>query len=253
MIAEGRRVRGGAAGEIRSSDLGPAAVKVSKLRELIAGRMRESLESTAQYTLTSSACATGLLALRARVKAGQERNGWPDININEMVMFCAVQALVRVPEVNVEYSDGHLYAGSGVHIGFACDTPKGLLVPVVKDAQKMTLAGFAGAVKELTKQATGGSISPDDLAGGTFTVSNLGMYGIESFTPILNAPQVAVLGVNAISLRPVRRDGAVEFVDYIGLSLTCDHQVIDGAPGARFLQAVREQIESIEAVAGLEG
>ena len=92
---------------------------------------------------------------------------------------------------------------------------------------------------------------PDDLSGGTFTVSNLGTYGIESFSPILNPPQVAILGVNTIELKPVRRNGAVEFVEHIGLSLTCDHQVIDGAPGARFLKTVKEQIENIESIAGL--
>jgi pyruvate dehydrogenase E2 component (dihydrolipoamide acetyltransferase) len=122
----------------------------------------------------------------------------------------------------------------------------------VRDAHKLSLAELATRIKTLTKQATEGAISPEDLGGGTFTVSNLGVYGVESFTPILNPPQVAILGVNAIQLKPVKKAGGIEFVDHIGLSITCDHQVIDGAPGARFLKLVREQIEAVESIAGLE-
>jgi pyruvate dehydrogenase E2 component (dihydrolipoamide acetyltransferase) len=107
-------------------------------------------------------------------------------------------------------------------------------------------------MKQLTEQAVQGSISADDLGGGTFTVSNLGNLGIESFSPIINPPQVAVLGVDTIELKPVRKGRRVAYVDYIGLSLTCDHQVIDGAPGARFLKVVREKIENIEALADLK-
>ena len=96
-----------------------------------------------------------------------------------------------------------------------------------------------------------GTIAPDDLSGATFTVSNLGALGIETFTPLLNPPQVAILGVGAIQVKPVRRGGQVEFIDAISLSLTCDHQVIDGAPGARFLQVLKAKIEDVESLAGL--
>ena len=103
-------------------------------------------------------------------------------------------------------------------------------------------------MKELADQAVQGTLSVDDMQGGTFTVSNLGGMGIESFTPLINPPQVAILGVDAIQLKPVRREGRIEFIDSIGLSLTLDHQVIDGAPGARFLKVVREKIENVEAL-----
>src|ERR1039458_10060882 len=103
-------------------------------------------------------------------------------------------------------------------------------------------------MKELSVQAVKGAISPDDLSGATFTLSNLGSFGIESFTPLLNPPQVAILGVNTIQLKPVRREGRIEFIDSIGLSLTLDHQIIDGAPGARFLKVVREKIENVESL-----
>lgn len=256
MQEEGWELRGegsGAGGAVLSSDLTPPPAKVSKLRETIARRMRQSLASTAQYTLNTSAVATGLLSLRARIKAAGSAEDVSSININAMVMYCAIKALGAVPELNVEFVDGKLYQHAAVHIGFACDTPRGLLVPVVRDSERLTLRQLAGRIKALTAQAIDATIAPDDLTGGTFTVSNLGTYGIESFSPILNAPQVAILGVNTIALRPIRRNGVVEFIDHIGLSLTCDHQVIDGAPGARFLKTVTAQIENIESVVKLDG
>jgi pyruvate dehydrogenase E2 component (dihydrolipoamide acetyltransferase) len=221
------------------------ASSAATIREKIARRMRESLSTTAQYTLHSSAGAAGLLTLRARVKAS---TGQPDININDLLTFCAIQALLRIPEVNAEFIDGKIHQRSEIHLGFACDTPRGLLVPVIRDAHKLGIAELAIAAKELTAQAQQGTISADRLSGGTFTVSNLGGLGIEWFTPLLNPPQVAILGVGAIQLRPARSDRGVEFFDVIGLSLTCDHQVIDGAPGARFLKVLKEQIENVESL-----
>jgi pyruvate dehydrogenase E2 component (dihydrolipoamide acetyltransferase) len=252
LLESSFEIRGEPSGLVRAADLGAPPEKMSHIRERVARRLRESLAVTAQYTMNASADATGLLALRARIKARGESAGLPDININEMVMFSAIKALALMPEVNVGFADGKIYHHPGVNIGFACDTPRGLLVPVVKEAGKLSLAELAVRIKDLSRQALDGAISPDDLAGGTFTVSNLGVYGIESFSPILNPPQVAILGVNSIELKAVRRDGAVVFVEHIGLSLTCDHQVIDGAPGARFLKTCREQIENVEAIAGLE-
>ena len=206
--------------------------------------MRESLATTAQYTMNASADAAGLLVLRARIKASVAA---PDININHLVAFCAIRALREVPSLNAEFLDGKIHERAAVDLGFACDTPKGLLVPVVRHAQALSLAELAARMKDLTARAVAGNIAPDDLSGGTFTVSNLGNLGIEWFTPLLNPPQVAILGVNAIQLKPVRRDGRVEFIDALGLSLTCDHQAIDGAPGARFLQVLKAKIEGVEA------
>jgi pyruvate dehydrogenase E2 component (dihydrolipoamide acetyltransferase) len=205
--------------------------------------MRDSLATTAQYTMHSSADATGLLNLRARIKASP---GLGDININDLVVFCAIQALREFPALNAEFIDGKIHQHPEIHIGFACDTPKGLMVPVVRDAHLLTVGELALKMKELTAQAVQGTIAADRLSGATFTISNLGNLGIESFTPLLNPPQVAILGVNAIQLKPVRREGRVEFIDSIGLSLTCDHQVIDGAPGARFLRVLKEKIENVE-------
>ena len=202
------------------------AAKLSNIRKRIAQRMRESIASTAQYTLNAWADAGGLLTLRARIKAS---SGMPDANINDMVMFCTVRALLAVPDLNVEFIDGKLVKHADVHLGFAVDTPRGLMVPVIRNAHQLSIGELAGKAEELAAKAVHGSVSPDDLTGATFSISNLGGLGIESFTPILNPPQVAILGVNAIQIKPVRRDGAVHFIDAIGLSLTLDHQIIDGA------------------------
>jgi pyruvate dehydrogenase E2 component (dihydrolipoamide acetyltransferase) len=258
---------------ILARELGEPPIRISGVRERIARRMTESLTLSAQYTLNASADATGLLSLRNKIKAARQNCDFPDINIGDMVIFCAIKALIEMPELNAEFIDGGIHRRSGIHIGFACDTPRGLLVPVVKDCRSLSLEELSARIKVLTQQALEGAISPDDLSGGTFTVSNLGAFGIESFTPILNPPQVALLGVNAIQLKPVRREfdagqkpggspegltpqgaegGQVEFVEHIGLSLTCDHQVIDGAPAARFLARVRQNIENIESISGLK-
>ncbi len=241
----------GPGGRILEQDLRKlydSAAPVSKVREKIARRMRESLASTAQYTLHSSANAAGLLAVRARVKGAP---GLPDISINDLVTFCTVEALLELPALNAEFVDGRIRQHSEVHMGFACDTPRGLLVPVVRNADALCLDELAVRTKELAAQAVAGSISPDDLAGATFTVSNLGGLGIEAFTPLLNPPQVAILGIGAIQLKPVRRNGQIEFLDTIGLSLTCDHQVIDGAPGARFLKLLAGHIENVQLLCGM--
>jgi pyruvate dehydrogenase E2 component (dihydrolipoamide acetyltransferase) len=253
MIQEGYEIAGpgsGAGGRILARDLEAPGAEMPKIRQIIARRMRESLASSAQYTLHSSADATGLLALRARIKAAGP--GAPDVNINDLVMFCAVQALLEMPALNAELIDGKIHRRAEINLGFACDTDRGLLVPVVRGCERLSVTELAARVRELTRQALAGSIHPDDLTGGTFTVTNLGSLGIESFTPILNVPQVAILGVNCIQPKLVRKNGRVEIADYIGLSLTCDHQVIDGAPGARFLNVLRGKIEQVETIAGLK-
>jgi pyruvate dehydrogenase E2 component (dihydrolipoamide acetyltransferase) len=247
-IGEGMEIGGegsGTGGMVLSTDLVPPATRVSGIRATIGRRMRESLTTTAQYTLHTSANAAGLLLMRAKIKAS---TGVPDININDLVTFCAVLALIDVPDVNVEFIDGKVHKHREVHMAFACDTPRGLVVPVIRDAHKLTAGQLSVKMKELTAQAVKGTVSPDDLSGGTFTVSNLGGLGIESFTPVLNPPQVAILGVDSIKLKPVRREGRIEFIDAIGLSITLDHQVIDGAPGARFLKVVKEKIENVESL-----
>ncbi len=217
----------------------PPAPRPAGIRDRIARRMRESLATTAQYTLHTSADATGLLAVRARLKSHPRL---AHVTVNDLVTFCTIEALLDIPALNAEYIDGQIVTHSEIHIGFACDTPRGLLVPVIRNASDLTLDEVAIRARTLAQQAVSGAIAPDDLSGATFTLSNLGALGIEQFTPLLNPPQVAILGVGAITLKPIRRAGQIEFQDQISLSLTCDHQVIDGAPGARFLQVLSQKI-----------
>ena len=223
----------------------PAAA-LSPVRQRIAQRMRESLNCTAQYTLNGSANAGGLLAVRRVMKASPATAA---ITISDLVAFCVVRSLLEAPALNAELADGMLQRHLQVHLGFACDTDRGLLVPVIRDSQRLSLAQLSLQRRELAVAAVRGTLAPDDLTGATFTVANLGSLGVESFTPVLSPPQVAILGVNAIEVKPVRKpDGNIEFIDSIGLSLTLDHQLIDGAPGVRFLNVLAREISNAEAL-----
>ncbi len=223
-------------------------VKLSNIRKIIAKRLHESLSGLAQYTLNAEADVSGILALRQRIKAQGEALGLANVNIGDMVMYAAVKALRQHPALNAEFDGTVVRQHSAVNMGFACDTPRGLMVPVVPGAQRLSLAEMAAKAKELAKQAAAGSLNPDFLLGGTFTVSNLGAFGITTFTPVINAPQVAILGVGATVLRPVRVGGAIEYREMIQLSLTLDHRVVDGAPGARYLQTLTAILENFELV-----
>ena len=249
LIDSGYELRGagsGVGGMIRACDLIPPPVRLTGVRERTARRTRESLASTAQYTLHASADATGLLALRREIKASP---GTPDITIDDLVVFCAIQAVLEVPAVNAELIEGRLYQRAHINLGFACDTPRGLVVPVVRNSEELGIAELSDRLNSLATQAVEGTLAVDDMADATFTVSNLGVLGIESFTPVLNPPQVAILGVDAIALKPVRKpDGGIEFIDSIGLSVTFDHQAIDGAPGARFLNVLKQKIASVQSL-----
>jgi pyruvate dehydrogenase E2 component (dihydrolipoamide acetyltransferase) len=254
LAAEGKRLPTsgtGVAGMIRASDLLEPGIPLSNMRKVVAARMAESLSETAQFTASASADATGMMKLRAFVKKNAASIGLPDITFGDMVMFATVKALIEHPEINAEFIDGQVFRHKSIHLGFACDTPRGLMVPVVKNAQDLTIGALASRIKELAKLAIDGKISPDDLSGGTFTVSNLGSFGVEAFTPIINYPQVAILGVCTISLKPVRRDGQVAFIEHLGYSLTSDHQIVDGAPAARFMQTVIKKTEDIIALSGI--
>ena len=221
----------------------------SRIRTVIAKRLQESLQTMAQYTLNCEADVTGLLSLRKKIKASGEKLGLANINIGDMVMYAVIKTLQQVPELNGEFSDNVVKLHSAVHMGFACDTPKGLLVPVLHHSDKMSLAEMCRQVKSLAKSANAGNLAPDLMNGATFTVSNLGSFGIINFTPVISAPQIAMLGVGKTLLRPVRRaDGTVEYRDYMQFSLTMNHMVVDGAPGARFLQTLCANIENFELI-----
>jgi pyruvate dehydrogenase E2 component (dihydrolipoamide acetyltransferase) len=230
-------------------------IPVAGIRKLIAERMHASLRDTAQLTLNAFADAENLVALRAAIKANVDRLGaaradLAAITVNDLLLYAVSRTLPQFPGLNAtaggddtgEWIDRH----AAVNLGFAVDTEAGLMVPVLPDAARLGLLELSRRAASLTAAARDRKISPDQLQGGTFTVSNLGVFGIESFTPVLNVPQVAILGVGAIALKPVLLDGDVVHRRHIALSLTIDHRLVDGAPAARFLQALAESIASID-------
>lgn len=216
------------------------------IRKVIAERMMNSLATSAQLTYTATAPAAGLMALRKRLKNAADAE-LAAVTIGDLVGYATVKTLAKHPVVNAHLSDGVLRSFASVHLGMAVDTPRGLLVPTLRFADTLTLRQFSTQSKQLANDAIGGSISPDLLGGASFTVSNLGAFGIESFTPLLNVPQVAILGVDAIFPRAViNADGSVGAEQRIGFSLTADHQVIDGADAARFLKDLCAAIADID-------
>jgi pyruvate dehydrogenase E2 component (dihydrolipoamide acetyltransferase) len=247
LVSQGWRLPAtgtGPAGLIRAEDLLPPGKPLTGVRALIANRMVESLLNTAQYTVSMQADATGLVALRKKLKNTPQT---AEINVNDLVMFAAIVTLKNFPDLNATLVDNTVFPQTDIHLGFACDTPRGLMVPVIKKCQNLSPIELARETRNLSKKAQAGTLPPDDMTGGTFTVSNLGRYGVRSFTPVLNTPQVAILGVCAISLEPVRQDDdKVVFIDSIGLSLTVDHQTVDGVMAARFLQALAQTIATIQ-------
>ena len=224
-----------------------ASSPLKGVRKVVAKRMMESLTTTAQLTLNTSANAAGILALRKKVKNADEALGLNKITLNDLVCFAVSRTLPKYPVFNAHLEDGVLTEFEQVHLGFACDTPRGLLVPVIRSAQSLGLKAFSDEAKRLAGAAIDGTLSPDYLSGGTFTVSNIGSFGIETFTPVINLPQTAILGVGAITPRPaLASDGTIGVQQRLNLSLTIDHQVIDGADGARFLRDLVAAIENID-------
>lgn len=226
-------------------------IAVKGIRKVIAGRMLASLQTTAQLTLNASADARALLAYRQRLKESAEALGLRQVSINDLLLLALSRVLPQYPDLNATFSDDTINQYKNVHLGFAVDTPRGLMVPVIRQANTLSLKAIAGEAKRLAAACLDSTISSDEMNGGTFTMTNLGSFGVESFTPVLNPPQVAILGVGNINLKPVQVEGEVQFIPHLGLSLTINHQVVDGAPAARFLQAFSQGVAHIELLLAL--
>lgn len=213
-------------------------VKLSNVRKVIARNMHASLQNMAQLTNTASFDATAVLACRKEVKKDGEALGLGNITLNDMVMFAVSRVLLSHPDLNAHYLDDKMRLFRHVNLGMAVDTPRGLLVPTIFAADTLSLNELSKQAKELASQAQAGTISPDLLTGATFTVSNLGSFGTESFTPVINPPQTGILGVNTIETKVRAVEGTIVPYQSMALSLTYDHRAVDGAPAARFLQAL---------------
>lgn len=224
--------------------------KISNMRKIIARSMHASLQNSAQLTHHLGADARRMLTLRKKAKAMLEE-GKLDINItlNDMVCFSVIKALKKFPNVNTHFLGDNIRYFNKIHLGLAVDTDRGLMVPVVRNADDLSITGLARQFKEIAAACRNGSVNPDILSpeAGTFTVSNLGNYGVELFTPVINLPQSAILGVNTIVPRPKDiGDGVYAFVPFIGLSLTYDHRSLDGGEATRFLKQIAVEIENID-------
>lgn len=256
----------GLAGTVRGSDLkaweasGPASlpgegvdhhvVKLSNMRKLIAKSMYASLQNSAQLTHMLAADASRLQELRAGAKkALAEGRIDANVTINDLVCFAVIKALQKFPNVNSHCLGDSMRLFDTVNLGMAVDTERGLMVPSVAHAEKLDIVSLSKALKKVADECKKGSVNPDVLSSeaASFTVSNLGGFGVEWFTPIINLPQSAILGVGTMVPRPkLSADGKYEFHPYMGLSLTYDHRAIDGGEATRFLKQVATEIETLE-------
>ncbi len=248
----------GLGGAVTSKDLASSGTvysddfeikKLSNMRKLIAKAMFNSLQNSAQLTHHLGADARRMLELRRKVKKANENGNPLNITINDMVCFAVVKALQKFPQVNTHFLGDSMKYFKKVHLGVAVDTDRGLMVPVIRNADDLSIQGLSNQLREVAALCRKGSINTDLLSSeaATFTVSNLGNYGVEIFTPVINLPQSAILGVNTIVPRPKDLgDGVYGFVPFIGLSLTYNHQALDGGEATRFLKQVAIEIENLE-------
>ena len=221
---------------------------LTNVRRMIAKAMHSSLQNSAQVTHHMSADVRRLLEARKKIKEGAAAGSIKqDITLNDMICWCVIRALEKAPEANSHFLGDSIRTFTKVHLGIAVDTPRGLMVPAVKNAGDMDLVHLSKELKSAADSCRKGNINPELLqsTAASFTVSNLGNYGVEMFTPVINLPQVAILGVCTIVNRPAALDNnTFGFVPYIGLSLTYDHRAIDGGPATMFLKEIKYQIEN---------
>jgi len=241
------------AGDVRAATMQPAEIlavapaevtPLTGVRAIIADRMATSAHTTAPVTLQSVADATDFVALRTQLKDALADELGFNVGYNDLLAVMVARALREFPYMNVQLREDGIHQMPEVNLGMAVDSERGLLVPVIRKADTMGIKDLAVAFRELVARAREGKSLPDDLSGGTFTITNLGMYGVDMFTPIINLPECAILGVGRIRSEPAVVDGQIVARSVMWLSLTFDHRLVDGAPAARFLQAIVRYIES---------
>ncbi len=227
----------------RAAEAAPAQEPMSGMRRTIAERMFASLRDTAQLTMEMEVDMEDAVKLRTQLVAEWESDGVRP-SYTDIIMLAAAKALTRHPRMHATLADDVILHHDAVHMGMAVALEEGLVVPVIRDAHAKDLKTIAGESRELAERARSGRLGLDDMSGGTFTVTSLGMYGVDTFTPILNTPQSGILGVGRIydgvawqGDTPVQRK-------FLRLSLTWDHRVLDGAPAAEYLVEVREYLEA---------
>lgn len=231
--------------QVKTVELSAVAQRapLPSVRRIIAARLAESAHTTAPVTLTTEADATELVTLREQLRRDTAARGPLPTYTDLLAKLCA-HALLEHPVMNARFEGVEIVTESSVHIGIATDTERGLLVPVVRNVETKSVRKLADETRPLIERARAGKATGEELRGGTFTITNLGMYEIDAFTPIINLPECAILGVGRIVPKPIVIDGVKEIAvrQMMFLSLTFDHRLVDGAPAARFLQRVKELI-----------
>jgi pyruvate dehydrogenase E2 component (dihydrolipoamide acetyltransferase) len=218
-------------------------VPLKGVRAIIADRMATSVHTTARVTLLMDVDATQFVDMRTRLKERVAEAWGFAPGYNDLIAKIAATALRQFPSMNARLAADAVEVLAHVNMGMAVDTERGLLVPVIRDADQKSLRQFGAEFRELVDRARKGRSMPDDLSGGTFTITNLGMYDVDAFTPIINLPEAAILGLGRIAPKPVARDGQVVVRHMWTLSLAFDHRLVDGAPAARFLQYIKDLVE----------
>ncbi|MBQ9782205.1 MAG: 2-oxo acid dehydrogenase subunit E2 [Clostridia bacterium] len=220
--------------------------KMPNIRKVIAKSMMNSLSSMAQLTMNISFDCTNINEFRAFLKANAEKLNLPAITINHIIIFALSRLLKKHKDLNANLINGDtMRYFEHVNMGIATDTPRGLLVPTLFGADTLSLSQIAIQSKKLSSDAIQGGINPELLSGGTFTISNVGTMGIESFTPVINPPQTGILGVNTLETKiKLGKNGEIIPYTSMSLSLTFDHRALDGAPAGRFLKELKEYLEN---------
>ena len=222
---------------------GDERIALSQMRRTIARRMAESTRTVPHFFLTTVVDATELGALRKQINDQTAEANGVKVSFNDLIVKGAALAIRKVPEVNVSFAEDSLIRHSRVNVGIAVATDRGLIVPVLRDADLKSLGAIAKETRDLADKANNGKLQPPDYSGGTFTVSNLGMFGVEQFQAVINPPESAILAVGAISKEPAEYHGEIALRDRLRLTLSVDHRALDGAVGARYLQALKALLE----------
>jgi pyruvate dehydrogenase E2 component (dihydrolipoamide acetyltransferase) len=222
--------------------------ELTRLQQVVARRMSESKATAPHFYLQAEIDMSAAVVARGRIKAMSDE-GEVVPSFNDMVVKACALALKAFPTANGAYKDGRFELYSRVNVGVAVAAQDALVVPTVFDADKKGLREIASDARSLAGKVRDGSITPPELSGGTFTVSNLGMYGVTNFSAVINAPQAAILAVGAIAEKPVVRDGEITTAHMLGVTLACDHRILYGAPAAEFLARIRSLLEEPLALA----
>jgi pyruvate dehydrogenase E2 component (dihydrolipoamide acetyltransferase) len=215
----------------------------ARMRGIIARRMLESLQTTAQLTLTSEVDMEETVRLRNEVGPELERREGVHVTYTDLIVRAAAVALREHQAINARWEGEGVHRVPDIHIGVAVALEEGLVVPVVRHADRASIAQISAAIRDLSERARSMRLRPDEMAGHTFTVTNLGMFDVDAFTPVLNLPEAAMLGVGRLHRRPVAVGDRAEIHTTMVLSLTFDHRVVDGAPAAQFLQRLKHILE----------